>query len=286
MLEKNALDVIDNVLKEQSIPESKTDFLQSISTLLEKGLESYVAIHGPCPDGTVVGSLFLEIFPEATVIPLDYWFINHSLLGSLANSIEWIAIGDLKPLNPFYTKQLYVDHHRSSISQVFNAHEVYFNSNGASASAVLFDAIKTRFQFSSELEKLVDLTRITDTGSHPGLPPLDSPKKVESSTDEEIVWLFEDASSSCATALEILDLIKGYRKKGIYHLDSPEIRSRITNLRKNRKIAWNAGQSVEVADFVIIIAKDLQFDSKSLLLSALQKAKIGGVSIIEERSGQ
>ena len=275
-----------NTLAEQSIPESKADFLASICDLLRKDSGPFIATHGPCPDGTVTGSLLQEIFPEATVIPLDYWFINHSQLGLLANSIEWLAIGDLRPLNPSHTKQLYVDHHRSSVSQLFNAHEVYFNSKGESASAILFDATRIKIPYSSELEKLVDLTRITDTGNHPGQPPLSSPRHVESCSDEELVWLFEDANSSCFTAFEILDLIDGFREKGIYHLNSPKIQSRIANLRKNRKIAWDAGQTAEPADFIIVIAKDLQFDSKSLLSSVLQKARIGGVSIIEEPSGQ
>ncbi len=286
MLEKEPLHVIDKALKEQTIPESKVDFLISLQDLLRKVSGPLIAIHGPCPDGTVTGSLLQEIFQEATVIPLDYWFINHSLLGPLANSIQWLAIGDLKPLTPSHIKQLYVDHHQSSISQVFNAREVYFNSSGASAASVLFDATRARFRYPPDLEKLVDLTRITDTGNHPTLPPLSSPCNVEACNDDELVWLFEDANSSCHTAFEILDLVEGFRKKGIYYLDSPKIRSRIISLRKNRKIAWEAGQIAEPADFIIIVAKDLQFDSRSLLLSALQKAKIGGVSIIEEQSGQ
>ncbi len=285
MLTKDALLIIDNTLQEKTIPESKIDFLRSIRDLLRTKSAPYIAVHGPCPDGTVTGALLLDIFPRAAILPLDYWFINHPQLRSIANSLEWLAVGDLKPLNPSYTKQLYVDHHRTSISQLFNAHEVYFNSKGASASAVLFDATRSLFQYAPQLEELVDLTRITDTGNHPGLPPLDPPCGVESCSHDELVWLFEDANSSCVTAFEILDLIEGFRRKGVSHLNSPSIQSRIKILRKNRKIAWEAGQkNVKPADFVVVIAKDLQFDSRSLLLSALQKANIGGVSIIEEQS--
>ncbi len=280
----NAVKAIENYLLEKNeiISKTKKEYLLSLKKILEKSGHELVAIHGPCSDGVISGVLLKFLFPESTVIPIDYWFIKDEYLGEISEKLPWKAIGDLSPLNQSLIKELYFDHHRTSIGKTFNAEKVFFDANGESASSVLFDALKSKINFPQHFEKLVELTRITDTGNYPGDPPINPPKKVEKCSFDELVWLFDDATSSCKNAFEVIDLIDGYFKEGVEYLNNESIQERIKHYREERKEAWELGQKIENTDFLVFIVKDEQLDHRSLLRSILTRVNIGAASVVEE----
>jgi len=277
--------VIDEVIQEGSVGDTKIDYLKSIKEHLETNkLTELMVCHGPCPDGIVSGTLLKCIFPNYTLVPLDYWFINHNKLGKIAETIKWRAVIDLVPLNQSFEKELYIDHHQTALQYKINATQVLFHTHGESAAAVCFDTYPKKSIFPSHIQQLVDLTRITDTGNQPGSPPIDIPKKTIECSKDELVWLFEDACSSCSSVKEVLELVDGFKNIGIQFLDQDTIQKRVKKSREERKRAIDLGLTVQEGyDFVITISKDGQFDSTSLLKAAISKCRVGGASFVEDR---
>jgi len=100
------------------------------------------------------------------------------------------------------------------------------------------------------------------------------------------VWLFQDACYSCENATHVAQLADGFVKSGVLFLDQTEIQERVNGSRNYRKQALDLGLTVALDhDFVITITKDGQYDSVSLLKSAMTRCRVGGASVVVEQSG-
>jgi len=279
--------IIEEVLDEGSVGDTKIEFLKSIKSHLENNnLTELMACHGPCPDGIVSGALLKCIFPNYTLVPLDYWFINHPKLSKIAEGIQWRAVIDLVPLNQTFEKELYIDHHQSALKYKINSKQVLFYTEGESAAAVCFDCYPKKSIFPAHMESLVTLSRITDTGNEPGSPPIDTPKKTIECSNDELVWLFEDACNACSSVTQVLELVDGFVKFGKQFLNQDRVQESVKKSREERKRAIDLGLTVKLGyDFVVTISKDGQLDNTSLLKSAISRCRVGGASFVEERNG-
>lgn len=267
--------------------------LNSVISNLEEGQRIF-ATHAYCTDGGVAGSMLRYSFPDAKIIPVDYWYLNNPLAHDVLAGLDWYGIVDLKPFNK-KPMQFWVDHHLGAMGESPNARQIRFDVDGDSGS---YQLLLSRFtpNLPAHLTELAVMTRITDTANFRTPPPtetLDSIEELqlEPSLDDEKdrllyerkVWLLDDVWNTISTYKDHQTFYSGAAKDGFYHLH--KYIPKVNELRRERAKALEIANSLEVADCVIFASREFALDKTSLLRGLLLRPETKSVVALNVYEG-
>lgn len=271
------------------------DYLQSITDMKPKYKEfavqllAYVeksinedkplyATHGFCTDGGVAGTMIRYARPEAAIIPVDYWILNHPLVNNQLEELPWVGIVDLKPFNR-KTAEFWVDHHISAMDQQINAKKIRFDMDGDSGA---YQLLLSDFlgPLPLHITELAIMTRTTDTAGYITPPPIDT---ITTLTDldltttegeegrkqnERRIWLLDDAFGSVTSLKEIFDMYNYLAKDGFYGIS--KVLDRVNNHREHRKQAYDIANAMDIAGDIIAFSFNEDTVDKFTILRVLQ----------------
>lgn len=231
-----------------------------------------IGTHGHCTDGTVAGSVLRYSFPYAKIVPIEYWYLNHEEVYPILSDLKWYGMVDIKPFNN-HPMEFWVDHHISSMEATLRARKIRYDVQGDSGAYQLYLSRFTKI-LPEYLLELILMTRITDTAGYTTPPPVQQIDSLEdlqfqptSTKDdrkkyEQKVWLLDDATSILNTFKDHQKAYTGFAKDGYYHLHTylPAVNS----MRRERKVAFDTADSLELADCVVVATLQDQIDIFSL----------------------
>jgi oligoribonuclease NrnB/cAMP/cGMP phosphodiesterase (DHH superfamily) len=272
------------------------DFLNKITSD-----DRILATHAFCTDGFVSGAMMRYKYPDAKIVPIEYWYLNFANNRETFANLNWYGIVDLEPFNN-YTMNFWVDHHQSSVDKFPNAKRIRFDVDGDSGAYQLFLS-KFVDPVPEYMVDLVLMTRITDTANFTIEAPtlqisnLDQlafeptgDKKQDLMNYEQRVWLLNDISGVVTTFKEHQKIYTGFAKEGFLYVEN--YLNKINELRENRHFSYEIADSIETTDFIVVALDEDSLDIYSLRMRLLQRMKVvislsrypGGIKISLRRS--
>jgi len=267
--------------------------LSSVISSIEEGQRMF-ATHAYCTDGGVAGSMLRYSFPDAKIIPIDYWFLNNPIAGPILRDLKWTGIVDLVPFAS-HPMQFWVDHHLGAMGEAPNARQIRFDVDGDSGSYQLYLSKFTKI-LPQHLVDLTLMTRITDTANFHTPPPTEDISSLDElqytpQQDQERdrflyerkVWLLDDVWNVITSYKEHQMFYTGAAKDGFYYLRT--YLKEVNELRGERTKALDIANSLDIDDCVIFASREFALDKNSLLRGILLRPETKSVVALNVYEG-